>query len=133
MIFGPMDAFSKGNNRGRAKVPLRSETLARAGAEILLRSLETLAETVGTLNWELPLVTSLRVRVSLALEQRAEALGTEVTPDVVENITYRMYENGKNFSADQYAKATLINHQAGRVLGNFMENYDLILNIFTFK
>ena len=64
----------------------------------------------------------------MALQQRAEILGTEVTPDVVENITYRMYENGKNFSADQYAKATLINHQAGRVLGNFMENYDLILS-----
>ena len=70
----------------------------------------------------------ISANVSLALQQRAEILGTEVTPDVVENITYRMYENGKNFSADQYAKATLINHQAGRVLGNFMENYDLILS-----
>ncbi len=39
-----------------------------------------------------------------------------------------MYENGKAFTADQYAKATLINHQAGRVLGNFMEDYDLILS-----
>ena len=39
-----------------------------------------------------------------------------------------MYENGKAFTADQYAKATLINHQAGRVLGNFMEDYDIILS-----
>tara|TARA_Y100000590_G_scaffold136961_1_gene156770 strand:- start:32213 stop:33643 length:1431 start_codon:yes stop_codon:yes gene_type:complete len=80
---------------------------------------EALSEAIGII---------ISANVSLALEQRAEALGTEVTPDVVENITYRMYENGKTFSADQYAKATLINHQAGRVLGNFMENYDLILS-----
>jgi amidase/6-aminohexanoate-cyclic-dimer hydrolase len=70
----------------------------------------------------------ISANVSLALQQRADALGTDVTPDVVENITYRMYENGKAFTADQYAKATLINHQAGRVLGNFMEDYDLILS-----
>ena len=43
-------------------------------------------------------------------------------------MTYRMYENGKEFSAEQYARATLANHQAGRVLGKFMENYDLILS-----
>ena len=70
----------------------------------------------------------ISANVTLALQQRAEALGIQVSPDVVEHITYRMYENGKEFSADQYAKATLINHQAGRVLGNFMEQYDLILS-----
>ena len=58
----------------------------------------------------------ISANVSLALQQRADALGTDVTPDVVENITYRMYENGKTFTADQYAKATLINHQAGLVI-----------------
>lgn len=80
---------------------------------------EALSEAIGVI---------ISANVALALQQRADALGTEVTPDVVEHITYRMYENGKEFSADQYAKATLINHQAGRVLGNFMEKYDLILS-----
>ena len=81
--------------------------------------IEALSEAIGII---------ISANVSLALQQRADALGTEVTPDVVENITYRMFENGKAFTADQYAKATLINHQAGRVLGNFMEDYDLILS-----
>ena len=45
-----MDAFSKGNDQGPRYGPLRSETLARAGAEILLRSFETLTENIGTLN-----------------------------------------------------------------------------------
>ena len=80
---------------------------------------EALSEAIGVI---------ISANVALTLQQRADALGTEVTPDVVEHITYRMYENGKEFSADQYAKATLINHQAGRVLGNFMEEYDLILS-----
>ena len=81
--------------------------------------LEALSEAIGII---------ISANVALTLQQRADALGTEVTPDVVENITFRMFENGKEFSADQYAKATLINHQAGRVLGDFMENYDLILS-----
>ena len=81
--------------------------------------LKALSEAIGII---------ISANVALTLQQRADALGTEVTPDVVENITFRMFENGKEFSADQYAKATLINHQAGRVLGDFMENYDLILS-----
>ncbi len=78
-----------------------------------------LAEAIGVI---------ISANVTVALDQRAEATGSSVTPDVVENITYRMYENGKQFSSDQYARATLVNHQAGRVLGKFMEEFDIILS-----
>ena len=80
---------------------------------------EALAEAIGII---------ISANVTVALDQRAASLGSSVTPDVVENITYRMYENGKQFSSDQYAKATLANHQAGRILGDFMEKFDLILS-----
>ena len=81
--------------------------------------LEALSEAIGII---------ISANVTVALQQRAEILGTKITPESVEHITYRMYENGKEFSAEQYARATLANHQAGRVLGKFMENYDLILS-----
>ena len=70
----------------------------------------------------------ISANVALTLDMRAQQLGRELKEDDVEHITYRMYKNGKIATSDQYAHATLVNHQAGRALGHFMENYDVILS-----
>tara|TARA_B110000014_G_scaffold263155_1_gene259012 strand:+ start:158 stop:1588 length:1431 start_codon:yes stop_codon:yes gene_type:complete len=80
---------------------------------------EVLGNAVGTI---------ISANVALTLDMRAQQLGRSLKEGDVEHITYRMYENGKKATADQYAHATLLNHQAGRTLGNFMENYDVILS-----
>jgi len=80
---------------------------------------EELSNAVGTI---------ISANIALTLDMRANELGRKVNDKDVEHITYRMYENGKKYTADQYVHATLVNHQAGRTLGMFMENYDVILS-----
>ncbi len=115
---------ASGKDPGKLKIALHLPTDTVKIDEDVLSSIKKTAELCESLGHH---VEEASPKPDIAA-QRADALGTDVTPDVVENITYRMYENGKAFTADQYAKATLINHQAGRVLGNFMEDYDLILS-----
>lgn len=65
--------------------------------------------------------------VALALEQRGEALGREITPEDVEKITWLIAEAAKSRTSIDYVKATLFIHQMGRMMGSFMEQHDIYL------
>ncbi|HEY5646002.1 MAG TPA: amidase family protein [Pseudomonadales bacterium] len=59
---------------------------------------------------------------------RAEALGVDVTPDVVEWHTLRMAEAGRQVTADRYARSINVIHATGRQLEQFFDDWDLILS-----
>ena len=100
-----------------------AELCKELGHEVELASPEVDTEVLGN-----AVGTIISANMALTLDMRAQQLGREFKEGDVEHITYRMYENGKMATSDQYAHATLVNHQAGRVLGNFMEDYDVILS-----
>lgn len=59
---------------------------------------------------------------------RAESLGVDVTPDVVEWHTFRMAEAGRQVSADRYASSINTIHATGRLVERFFGDFDLILS-----
>lgn len=61
------------------------------------------------------------------VERRAAVLGRDPGPDDLEPFTLRMYAAAAGVSAADYARAQLAIHAAGRVTGNVLESYDLIL------
>jgi amidase len=63
----------------------------------------------------------------LAVKMRAEKLGREVTDQDVEPSTRFLMELAASLTADDYARATLTNHQTGRAFAKFHEQYDMII------
>lgn len=66
--------------------------------------------------------------VALALEQRAEELGRDITLNDVENITWAIAQGARARSSVDYARATLFIHKMGRMMGAFMEEHDVYLS-----
>lgn len=66
--------------------------------------------------------------VALALEQRAQELGRDLTRNDVENVTWLIAEAAKGRSSIDYAKGSLFMHQMGRLMGRFMTDYDVYLS-----
>ncbi len=62
-----------------------------------------------------------------ALEQRGRALGREPGPDDVERITWLMAEQGRRYSASDYAAAVQALHAISRQLAPFFERYDVLI------
>jgi amidase/6-aminohexanoate-cyclic-dimer hydrolase len=69
----------------------------------------------------------IAANTALAIKLRAEALGREVTDQDIEPSTQAIMAMAGSLSADDYARATLTNHQLGRVMGRFHQKYDLML------
>jgi len=65
--------------------------------------------------------------VALALQQRGEALGREITQNDVENMTWLMANAAKDRTSTEYAGATLFIQQMGRMMGTFMQTHDIYL------
>ncbi len=65
---------------------------------------------------------------ALKLAQREAALGRAARRDEIEAITWTTIETGRKASGVEYARAREAIHGASRVLGAFMERYDLILS-----
>jgi len=63
----------------------------------------------------------------LAVKMRAEVLGREPTDQDIEPSTRFLMEMAAGLSADDYVRATLTNHQTGRALAKFHEQYDMIV------
>jgi amidase/6-aminohexanoate-cyclic-dimer hydrolase len=61
------------------------------------------------------------------LELRGQALGREPQPEDVETSTWSMAEYGRQVTASDYAKAIRVLHQAGRVVGRFFGEYDVLI------
>jgi amidase len=70
----------------------------------------------------------ITANTALAVRLRSEQLGREVTDQDIEPLTQALIAAAKGFSAEDYSKAVLANQQAGRALGKFHEDYDIILS-----
>ncbi len=64
---------------------------------------------------------------AMALEKLALAAGTEVSSSLVEPITWEVCQRGKTFSATDYVEARQIVNDVSREIGQFFEQYDLLL------
>ncbi len=64
---------------------------------------------------------------ALALKQRGQELGRNVTQNDVENITWAIAERAKATSGEDYAAAVLFIHQLGRMMATFHEKWDVYL------
>ena len=71
--------------------------------------------------------TIIASNTALTIKLREEQLGREVTDQDIEPSTRSIAEMAASMTASDYARATLVNHQVGRALGQFHEKYDLIL------
>lgn len=75
--------------------------------------------------------TAMTVIVSsntaLMVKQKEAELGRKVTDQEIEPATRLLMEMADSFNAEDYARASQVNHTMGRVLGHFHEHYDVIL------
>jgi amidase len=62
-----------------------------------------------------------------ALETRGEVLGRPPRPEDVEAVTWATAEYGRTISASDYARAIVVMHRTGRVVGHFFTRFDLLL------
>ena len=60
--------------------------------------------------------------------QREEALGRAATDQDIEPVTRLLMELSGSYNAEDYAKASQLNHMTGYILGRCHEQYDLILH-----
>ena len=61
------------------------------------------------------------------LEARAAPRGRPLAEDDVERLVWERVNDGRTFSAIDYAMATRVTHLVGRQLARFMQRYDVIL------
>jgi Asp-tRNA(Asn)/Glu-tRNA(Gln) amidotransferase A subunit family amidase len=69
----------------------------------------------------------ISANTALMVKQREESLGRTATDQDIEPVTRLLMELSGSFDAEDYAKASQLNHMTGRILGRFHEQYDLIL------
>lgn len=73
------------------------------------------------------LFTIISVNTAVAVRQRAAELGCRVEELDMEDGTRATVELGTGISGADYAEAIQMNQRAGRLLGNFHQQYDLLL------
>ena len=56
------------------------------------------------------------------------ALGRQLQPDDLENVTRMVAEEGRRLSARDYVNTLLMIHRSGRRLAGFFDGYDIILS-----
>ena len=62
------------------------------------------------------------------VDSRLVALGRELQPDDLENVTRMVAEEGRRLTARDYVNTLLMIHRTGRRLAGFFEEYDIILS-----
>ncbi len=62
-----------------------------------------------------------------ALETRAAALGRALEPDDVEKMTWLTAQYGREATAADYARSVQMLHRAGRAVGRFFQQWDVLL------
>jgi amidase len=94
-----------------------------------------LGHTVEKADPELDMVAlrPLNARISAANTARSctmrwKALGREPNPDDVEAVTWAVYQRGLKVSGVEYIEAIAAAHAAGRKMGRFLTDYDVILS-----
>ena len=66
--------------------------------------------------------------VSLTVRRRVEELGRELTPDVVDPVTWNAVAFAATLNVETYPAAIQSIHRQGRRMAGFHENYDMILS-----
>lgn len=72
-------------------------------------------------------VNIINIDIQTKLEARAKELNRKLSPEDVENITWRMAENGKSLSAADYLRSVRTIHRTGRQVARFFQDYDILL------
>lgn len=72
-------------------------------------------------------VRIIAVHYAAAVQKRSEALGREPGPDELEVVIQRRLEVGRAVSATEYVRSVEAIHLAGRQIGSFMRDHDVIL------
>ncbi len=90
-------------------------------------AVEEAAPQIDTDDMGLALRVIVAANVRVLIDDRARALGREATRDDVETVTWLIAEEGKAFTAAEYARAIKLMHGIGRKLSDFLEPYDLVL------
>jgi amidase/6-aminohexanoate-cyclic-dimer hydrolase len=72
--------------------------------------------------------TIISANLRATLDDRARALGRDLSPDDVEPVTWRMAEDGRSTGAAEYARAVRVVHATGRVVARYFESWDAILS-----
>jgi Asp-tRNA(Asn)/Glu-tRNA(Gln) amidotransferase A subunit family amidase len=106
-----------------------------AAVENAAKLCATLGHTVEEADPELDMVAlrPLNGRISAANTARScnmrwKALGREPNPDDVEAVTWAVYQRGLKVSGVEYIEAIAAVHAAGRRMGRFLTDYDVILS-----
>jgi Asp-tRNA(Asn)/Glu-tRNA(Gln) amidotransferase A subunit family amidase len=71
---------------------------------------------------------SMGVDIARKVDQRAEALGRPLRPDELEEVTWRIVENGRAASARAYADARRAFDMAGAAYARLLDDYDVVLS-----
>lgn len=114
----------------------RADAAVQAGLDATAKLLEQLGHTVvedapqiDAGEMALAQVGLIASSTALALDQRSEALGRPVSQQDVEHITWAIAENGRALSGPDYARGSLLIHQFGRKVADFMtDTYDVLLS-----
>ena len=114
--------------------PGRVTTEVRAALEQTARLMSDLGheveEAFPAINME-DLAMSMNIIVSsntaLMLKQKEAELGRSITDQEIEPATQQLMEMADSFNAQDYARASQVNHATGRVVGRFHNDYDVIL------
>ena len=61
------------------------------------------------------------------LKQKEAELGRNITDQEIEPVTQQLMAMADSYNAQDYARASQVNHAMGRVVGRFHEDYDVIL------
>ena len=73
-------------------------------------------------------LTVLRVSLARVLDDGTKVLGSAVTDQDVEPITWLIAQAGKAISSIEYSRAIATMHQTGLAMAKFMQQYDVILS-----
>ncbi len=112
-----------------------ADAAVQQGLEATVRLLEGLGHTVVEAAPKIDPAQMAAAQASLigsatalALDMRGEALGRPVSKQEVEHITWAIAENGRSLSGPDCARGSLLIHQFGRQVADFMQDYDLLLS-----
>jgi amidase/6-aminohexanoate-cyclic-dimer hydrolase len=132
-----------GAEPGRLRIALKKKTISGTpvhpecveGVEAVARLCADLGHRVeeatpafdfAALRWAMGVIIAANVRN--ALDYRLEALKREQRQGDVERITELWAEQGRRFTARDYARSIVIVHDVGRRFGAFFRKYDLLLS-----
>lgn len=72
--------------------------------------------------------TIIATNTAIIIKNREQQLGRKVTAGEIEPGTQLMLDFAAQFTAEDYARAVACNQQAGKIMGDFHQQYDIVLS-----